>query len=55
MESIIIVAAKKVLINPAVRMVIKAITKEVCPGPYNKYPIEDSINQEKGEKLWKRI
>ena len=27
MESIIIVAAKKVLINPAVRMVIKAITK----------------------------
>ena len=27
MESIIIVAAKKVLINLAVRMVIKAITK----------------------------
>ena len=53
MKSIIIKAAKKVLINLAVRMVIKAITKQVRRGPYNKYPIEDSINQEKEKNYGK--
>ena len=54
MEVIIIAAvAKKVLSSLAIGAVIKAITKQVRREPYNKYPIEDSINQEKEKNYGK--